>query len=215
VTNSTNLAPVSDSNVSRYRLVNDRLELIFSKNFGHAFKAIALDSQGRAWIAGGGDDAVYYLNQQGDVINSFNGGGVNGPWGITVDGDDNVWVGNFGPQAPGSNFTDTRVSKLAGGNPATRPPGLQAGDPISPASGYTLPSAGAQVLLHNGQPLYGPDGPPSFAPLQRITAVAIDRAGNLWVTNNWKPDFDIDITKNPGGDGICIFVGLAKPRISG
>jgi hypothetical protein len=49
----------------------------------------------------------------------------------------------------------------------------------------------------------------------RLTAVVIDRAGNLWAANNWKPKLDIDIIKNPGGDGICIFVGLAKPRING
>jgi hypothetical protein len=45
----------------------------------------------------------------------------------------------------------------------------------------------------------------------RTTAVVIDRAGNIWTANNWKPDFDIDITSNPGGDGMVIFVGLAKP----
>ena len=55
-----------------------------------------------------------------------------------------------------------------------------------------------------------PFAPPCLTPLMRITAVAIDRAGNIWATNNWKPDFTIDLA-NSGGDGICIFVGLAKP----
>jgi hypothetical protein len=72
------------------------------------------------------------------------------------------------------------------------------------------------VLLHNGAPLYdyGPsalENVPCYSPLMRMTATAIDRAGNLWTTNNWKPDITIDLV-NPGGDGICIFVGLAKPR---
>jgi hypothetical protein len=128
-----------------------------------------------------------------------------------VDGDDNVWVANFGPIEPGTDFTDTRVTKLAGSNPATRPPGLTPGDPISPPSGYTLPSAGEQVLLHDGTPLYGEPGPPSFSPLMRLTNVVIDLAGNVWAINNWKPSFDIDAKFNPGGDGICIFVGLATP----
>ena len=57
--------------------------------------------------------------------------------------------------------------------PATRPPGTNLGDPISPMTGYTVPSAGSQVLLHNGDPLYGPDGPPSFAPIMRQTSVVI------------------------------------------
>src|SRR5262249_32407866 len=93
----------------------------------------------------------------------------------------------------------------------TQPPGLKLGDPISPPTGYTVPSAGSQVLLHDGEPLYGPNGPPSFAPMMRQTNVDIDRAGNLWTVNNWKPDFENDILFNPGGDGIVIFVGLATP----
>jgi len=34
--------------------------------------------------------------------------------------------------------------------------------------------------------------------------------------NNWKPNFDVDVAgskANPGGDGIVIFIGLAKPPI--
>ena len=72
-------------------------------------------------------------------------------------------------------------------------------------------SAGDQVLLHNGVPLYGVDSAPSFEPLQRMTATGIDAAGNLWCLNNWKYNFLIDITTNPGGDGVVIFVGLATP----
>ena len=75
----------------------------------------------------------------------------------------------------------------------------------------SLPSGGSQVLLHNGEPLYGPGQPPSFSPLMRQTNCVIDRAGNVWAINNWKPNFDVDVRANPGGDGIVIFVGLAKP----
>jgi hypothetical protein len=74
-----------------------------------------------------------------------------------------------------------------------------------------VPSAGSEVLLHNGDPLYGPGAPPSFIPMMRQTAVVIDQAGNIWSINNWKPDIDIDFGGNPGGDGIVIFVGLAAP----
>ncbi len=132
-----------------------------------------------------------------------------------MDGDDNIWVGNFGPQNPLSDYTNAGVTKLAGNNPATWPPGKTTGDQISPySSGYTLPSAGDEVLLHNGYPLYdyGPHAQNvhSYSPLMRMTATVIDRAGNLWATNNWKPDITLNAV-NPGGDGICIFVGLAKP----
>ena len=77
----------------------------------------------------------------------------------------------------------------------------------------TAPSAGSQVLLHNGDPLYGygVGARPSFSPLMRLTNVVIDQAGNIWALNNWKPDFDVDVCCNPGGDGVVIFVGLAAP----
>ncbi|MEI7760282.1 MAG: hypothetical protein WCJ67_05855 [Thermoleophilia bacterium] len=84
-----------------------------------------------------------------------------------------------------------------------------------PLPGYTVPSAGSEVLLHNGVPLYGPGAPPSYDPMQRTTAGGIDSAGNLWTLNNWKNNFDIDNTTNPGGDGIVIFVGLAAPPHTG
>ena len=128
----------------------------------------------------------------------------------------NVWVANFGSLQPGSKFTSGRISELCGMNPAACPPGKRSGDPISPSSGYTVPSAGSQVLLHNGDPLYGYGigAQPSFTPLMRLTNVVIDQAGNIWALNNWKPDFDIDACCNPGGDGVVIFVGLAPPPVS-
>ena len=151
---------------------------------------------------------IYALRPDGTDIGQFNGGGIDGPWGVTVDGEDNVWVANFGPLEPLSNFTG-RLTKLWGINP---PPGRNVGDPISPPTGYTVPTAGSEVLLHNGEPLYGTNAQLSFIPMMRQTSVLIDQAGNIWSINNWKPDFAIDtIGKNPGGDGIIIFVGLAPP----
>jgi hypothetical protein len=47
--------------------------------------------------------------------------------------------------------------------------------------------------------------------MMRTTGVAIDQAGNVWTANNWKPDVHIDFTTDPGGDGMVIFAGLAKP----
>jgi hypothetical protein len=77
------------------------------------------------------------------------------------------------------------------------------------------------VLLNNGQPLYPPPNPPSYKPLMRLTNAQTDMAGNVWVTNNWKPSVVVDIggipadpNGNPGGDGIVVFVGLAAPTLS-
>ena len=154
----------------------------------------------------------------------FKHGGISGPWSVTVDGDDHVWVSNFGPMTAGSfygsdepNGVKAAISKLAGVNPGTCASGLKPGHAISPSTGYTLPSAGSQVLLHNGDPLYGSGSHRKcFSPLIRQTNSLIDQAGNVWALNNWKPSFDVDVAPkvgNPGGDGVVIFIGLAKPPI--
>jgi hypothetical protein len=212
VTNGGGLDGQNPRSVAKYALANGELHQQFRHYVGEAIKGLALDSQGNAWVTSQGNNAIYGIRPNGTRIGRFTGGGIDGPWGITVDGEDNLWVANFGPLQPGSNFTHGRLSELCGINPAARPPGKKLGDPISPVSGYTLPSAGSQVLLHNGDPLYGygPGAQPSFAPMMRQTSVVIDQAGNIWSVNNFKPDFDVDAI-NPGGDGIIIFVGLAVP----
>jgi hypothetical protein len=151
---------------------------------------------------------MYVLEANGNYLGGFQGGGTNGPWGMCLDGDDNAWVGNFGPLEPGSNFHG-RLTQLAGINSTQR-----LGDGLTPQTGYTLPTAGSPVTLHNGEPLYGENGPPCLIPMMRTTGVQIDAAGNVWTCNNWKPNFDLDAlgnASNPGGDGMLIWVGLAKP----
>jgi hypothetical protein len=200
--------------VAKYALVNGTLQQQFLHLLPEAqgLRALSLDSRGNAWLAALGNNVIYAFRPDGTEIGQFSGGGMDAPWDTAIDGEDNVWVANFGPLATGSNFTG-RLTKLWGINPR---PGHSVGDPVSPLTGYTAPSAGSEVLLHNGEPLYGPPpAPPCFIPMMRQTAVAIDQAGNIWSINNWKPDFDIDtIGQNPGGDGIIIFVGLAAPPIS-
>jgi hypothetical protein len=69
------------------------------------------------------------------------------------------------------------------------------------------------VLLRNGLPVYA-DGTECLSPLMRATSCQIDQAGNVWVVNNWKPRFGTAFEPergNPGGDGLVIFVGLARP----
>jgi hypothetical protein len=85
------------------------------------------------------------------------------------------------------------------------------GTAITPSTGYTLPSAGSQVLLSSGQPLYGTGAPASYLPLMRLTSVNADMAGNIWAANNWKPSGLNDILLNPGGDAMVIFVGVTAP----
>jgi hypothetical protein len=213
VTNGGGFDGIHPSSVAKYALVNGVLQQQFLKYVGNALKGLVLDSAGNAWVASQGDlpqGRIYLFDPAGNEVGNFSGGGIDGPWGITVDGEDNVWVANFGRLKiePPNDFMG-RLTKLWGIN---APPGHNVGDPISPPTGYTVPTAGSEVLLHNGAPLYGSGGPSSFIPMMRQTAVGIDQAGNVWSLNNWKPDFDIDtIGQNPGGDGIIIFVGLAPP----
>jgi hypothetical protein len=212
VTFSGGLSGQHPSSIARYELTDTgELEQTFIEPVGDTLKVVTVDFAGNAWFASQGTDSVFAYSPDGEQLGEFTGGGIDGPWGIAVDGVGNIWVSNFGDLEIGNVFDTGRVSKLCGANPGACPPGLKLGDPISPETGYTLPSEGAQVLLPNGDPLYGPGAPPSFVPMMRQTSVQIDAAGNVWTINNWKPRFDVDILSNPGGDGIVIFVGLATP----
>jgi hypothetical protein len=118
----------------------------------------------------------------------FNGGGQTLPWGVTVDGDDTVWVLNLGVTPPGPNNNPSLVNRLArlcGADTTRCPPGMATGDPISPSTGYQSNA------------------------MQRSTAGAVDPSGNLWVTNNWK--LDVDPFQNPGANAVIIVVGAAAP----
>ena len=108
------------------------------------------------------------------------------PWGIAVDGDDTVWVFNFGAAPIGSpSAAITSVSRFCGADPGKCPAGLKTGDPISPSTGYQSDA------------------------FMRTTGGQIDPSGNIWMTDNWKPHVNPD--RNPGGNAIVIAVGAAKP----
>lgn len=205
----TNSDPATSS-ICHFRFVDGKVELLREIRIGNTLKGIAIDSCGNIWVASGGNSVVYAFDSHGSLIAEAVHGGIDGPWGLSLDGDDQVWIANFGPLQDGTFIG--RLTQLASANPATISPGLNMGDPISPDTGYTLPSAGEQVRLSTGAPLYGEGAQPCFIPLMRTTSANVDRAGNVWVCNNWKPNFETDRNTNPGGDGIVIFVGLAKPR---
>ncbi len=114
---------------------------------------IGVDSLGNVWVANSGilpvpcgpgsnpavlaaqlglpqAPSLTEISPSGDTftLSNFTGGGLTLPWGIAIDGNDNVWVSNFGRQ---------RLSEFCGGRPENCPAGLKTGDPISPAGGYT------------------------------------------------------------------------------
>lgn len=109
---------------------------------------LALDSLGNVWIANSGvinipchegdnylriptvsNASVMMITPAGEVSKRFTGGGAIRPWGIAVDGNDTVWVANFGHK---------RVSQLCGARPENCPAGLKTGDAISPPGGYAF-----------------------------------------------------------------------------
>lgn len=57
------------------------------------------------------------------AVTEFEGGGTTVAWGISTDGDGNVWV---------ANFAGKRLSAFCGADASTCPAGLATGDPISP-----------------------------------------------------------------------------------
>lgn len=204
---------VADS-VSHWRFDGQRLTMLSQTFVGEINKGIDIDRDGFVWVPSGRDDTVYRLSPTGELVGAFKGGGIVGPWAVRIDDQGDVWVANFGPQeGPPDIYTDAALSVLAGpGSPSGQP----IGTPLSPPTGYTLPSAGDPVLLSDGTPLSESGfNQPAFTPLMRSVSAVPDRAGNVWVSNNWKPNFVTNQVENPGGDGMVIFVGIGHPTEPG
>ena len=195
--------------VSKLRFSNGGISKLLTVTLpsGSNPKGVAVDSLGNAWVAAGSTSTVYAINSSGTIVGAYTGQGINGPWGISLDAKGNVWVANFGTSSPSARYSMVQLC----GATSNCPSGVAMGTAITPSTGYTLPSAGSQVLLNSGQPLYGTGAPPSYLPLMRLTSVNADMAGNVWAANNWKPSGLNDILLNPGGDGMVIFVGVAAP----
>lgn len=208
---------VADSVVAHYSLQNGVITQLSSTTVGDVLKGLDVDFDGSVWVASGSDSSVYHLSADGDVLDRITGvTGLASPWNVRIDDAGNVWVSNFGSMDPfdlDNIYSNAAVSVLAG---ARSESGKPAGTPLSPSTGYTLPSAGEEVILFDGTPLSQTGtNQPKFTPMMRSVSAVPDRAGNLWVSNNWKPNFHTDLTHNPGGDGMVIFVGLAEPTTPG
>ena len=177
------------------------------KNDGYeSFRQVQLTAGGEVLIGAVGTSRIIRLNRdlkyRGEFTNK-----IYSPWGITVDKNGVIYAASFfrfHDQENGGSGYGITVIKNEDDNTAQL---------------MTLPSGGDEVMLANGFPLFGnvfKDGKdlgtmPSYSPLMRMTSTNIDRAGNLWAMNNWKPSLSIDWTQNPGGDGVVIFVGAAEP----
>ena len=176
------------------------------------FRQAAVNSKGEIYLAAIKSNRIIKLDKDLNFIKEFKEN-IHLPWGIIIDKKDTLWISNFGKEVFASNGTES-----------IGPVGvtiIQETETGEINNFMTLPSGGEEVLLNNGFPLYGnisgdsssPQALPCFSPLMRLTASSIDRCGNLWAVNNWKPAAYLDIKENPGGDGIVIFIGVAPPML--
>ena len=210
------------SSVYKLRLERDRLVEVASwesdyqapngKVGNEALRQVAVSPSGHVYVVAVASSRVIRFDRDLRPVGELTQK-IYGPWGITFDDEGVMYVANF-----------QREPELESDDPAHRlgPYGVTVirDEDESTAELMTLPTGGEEVTLANGLPLYGnpetssgePLPLPSHDPLMRLTATQIDRAGNLWACNNWKPSAYIDVVRgNPGGDGLVIFVGAAAP----
>jgi len=149
------------------------------------------DAAARMWIDlfellvkyPGGD--VSMVRADGTVLPPFDGGkSIIGPWGIAIDGNDNVWV---------ANSTGRSVTLLCGARPANCPLGAKTGDAISPPGGYI---GGLQIITDV-----------AVDPAGNLWVA------NNWdrPDEGFKKVPDPALATRFGGNGTVVFFGVAKP----
>ena len=114
------------------------------------------------------------------------GKGIYGPWAVSIDGNDNVWVANFASEFAG-------VVELCGFRTENCPPGMKTGDAISPPGGYV--GGGLQLQVDVG---IGPAGDVWVTNNWQTTAACYGKAPEV-------------ISTRCGGQGVVVFFGQAKP----
>jgi hypothetical protein len=114
------------------------------------------------------------------------GRGITGPWAVSVDGNDNIWISNFSSATAG-------IVQLCGFRTETCPPGMKTGDAISPPGGYV--GGGLQLQVDIG---VGPAGDVWVTNNWQDTASCYG-----------KPEEGA--STRCGGQGVVVFYGMAKP----
>lgn len=115
----------------------------------------------------------------------FTGGGaIDMPWGLNIDGNDDVWIGNFGPRNLG-------VALMAGANPKGHPAGTKAGDVL-----HVFRSGSIQLLTD-----------------VNIDPAGNVWAANNWNDPRAaaEPDPMNRISTWGGGSGLTVIYGVAAP----
>jgi hypothetical protein len=63
---------------------------------GSAPAAIAIDTNGNAWVANTGNSTVSEISGTGSTVTPFSGGGLSSPTSVAIDANNNVWIANSG-----------------------------------------------------------------------------------------------------------------------
>ncbi len=117
------------------------------------------------------------------------GKGIAGPWAVSVDGSDNIWVANFTTQ-------DAGIVELCGFRTETCPPGKKTGDAISPPVGYV--GGGLELQVDIG---IGPAGDVWVTNNWQDHTLCYGRHPEA-------------VSTRCGGDGVVVFYGMAKPVLT-
>lgn len=134
----------------------------------------------------GGDISV--IRPDGTVLGPFNAdGAITGPWGVAIDGNDNVWV---------ASSTSHSITQICGFRTETCPPGMTTGDPITPSEGYV---GGLQIVA-----------PIGVDPAGNVWV------GNGWddTKTGFSEDPDEAQSTRFPASTIVVFYGAAKPVIT-
>jgi streptogramin lyase len=114
------------------------------------------------------------------------GKGIAGPWAISVDGNDHIWISNLTTASAG-------IVELCGFRTETCPPGMKTGDAISPPGGYV--GGGLQMQVDVG---IGPAGDVWVTNNWQYYPAALEKV-------------DEALSTLGGGQGVVVFYGMAKP----
>lgn len=164
--------------------------------------AVAVDSKRNGYVANQSSNTITKVARDGSSFTSYVTG--SGPSGVAVDGSDNVWVANYYGDTVNLVSSTGNVSSTGGftGGGINHPQGIAIdGSGTAWVANYRGPSitqlAGASTAIPGAalSPAagWGPD-----AKLLEAFSIAIDAAGNIWVSNF-------------GSNTLTEFVGMAAP----
>lgn len=176
--------------MEKLALVKGKVATWFNNRFGGSESTH--EKAAKEWISlyetvvkyPGGD--VSLVHPDGTVAGPFDGGkSIDSPWGIAVDGNDNVWVANGGGRS---------ITLLCGARPANCPSGVKTGEAISPPGGYIggLQAAITDVVVDPAGNVW---------------------VANNWENpeQGFKRVPDPTQATRFGGNGTVVFFGVAKP----